>query len=52
MHALRICPDATIADINLPPTDAHSAIQEHLGSDTVDQGVYHRRAVCTLTATA
>ncbi|MFC7266377.1 hypothetical protein [Streptomyces lutosisoli] len=46
MHALRIDPDATVTDLNLPLTDAHSAILEHLGSpDAVDQGVYHRRAV-------
>lgn len=45
MYALRIDPDATVTDLNLPATDAHIAIQEHVGSDAVDQGVYHRRAV-------
>lgn len=45
MHALRIDPDATVTDLNLPAADAQSAIQEHLGSDAVDHGVYHRRAV-------
>jgi hypothetical protein len=45
MHALRIDPDATVTDLNLPAPDAHSAIQEHVESDAVDQGVYHRRAV-------
>ncbi|MFE9024338.1 hypothetical protein ACFYNL_38120 [Streptomyces sp. NPDC007808] len=45
MHALRIDPDATVTDLNLPTTDAQSAIQEHVGSDSVDHGVYHRRAV-------
>ncbi|WP_406482472.1 hypothetical protein [Streptomyces sp. NBC_01615] len=46
MHALRIESDATVTDLNLPLTDAHSAVLEHVGSpDAVDQGVYHRRAV-------
>lgn len=45
MHALRIDPDATVTDLNLVPIDAQSAIQEHVGSDSVDHGVYHRRAV-------
>jgi hypothetical protein len=45
MHALRIDPDATVTDFNLPATDAQSAIQKHIGSDAVDHGVYHRRAV-------
>ncbi|MCX4598277.1 hypothetical protein OG819_55045 [Streptomyces sp. NBC_01549] len=46
MHALRIATDAPVTDLNLPLTDAHSAILEHVGSpDAVDQGVYHRRAV-------
>jgi hypothetical protein len=45
MHALRIDPDTTVTDLNLPATDAQSAIQEHVGSDAIDQGVYHRRAL-------
>ncbi|MEU3619840.1 hypothetical protein ABZ725_47275 [Streptomyces sp. NPDC006872] len=46
MHALRIATDATVTDLNLPLTDAHSAILEHVGSaDAVDQGIYHRRAL-------
>lgn len=46
MRALRISPDATVTDLNLPVTDAHSAIRECIGSpDSVDQGTYHRRAV-------
>ncbi|MFE2964064.1 hypothetical protein ACFXKC_10390 [Streptomyces sp. NPDC059340] len=46
MRALRIDPDATVTDLNLPETDAQSAIREHVGSpEAVDQGVYHRRAV-------
>ncbi|WP_331765327.1 hypothetical protein OG747_52730 (plasmid) [Streptomyces sp. NBC_01384] len=46
MRALRIDPDAAVTDLNLPETDAHSAIREHVGSpEAVDQGVYHRRAV-------
>ncbi|GHE34294.1 DUF3846 domain-containing protein [Streptomyces capitiformicae] len=45
MHALRIDPDATVTDLNLPTTDAQSAIQEHIGSSAVDHGVYHQRAV-------
>ncbi|MFJ8787372.1 hypothetical protein [Streptomyces sp. NPDC102476] len=45
MHAVRIDPDATVTDLNLPGADAQSAIREHLGSDAVDHGVYHRRAV-------
>ncbi|MFI7143224.1 DUF3846 domain-containing protein [Streptomyces massasporeus] len=45
MHALRIDPDAAVTDLNLSAVDAQSAIQEHIGSDAVDHGVYHRRAV-------
>ncbi|MFE2337568.1 MULTISPECIES: hypothetical protein [Streptomyces] len=45
MHALSIDPDAAVTDLNLPGADAQSAIQTHLGSDAVDRGVYHRRAV-------
>ncbi|WP_329437883.1 hypothetical protein [Streptomyces canus] len=45
MHALRIDPDATVTDLNLPAADAQSAIQEHLRADAVDHGIYHRRAV-------
>ncbi|MEU9546389.1 hypothetical protein [Streptomyces mirabilis] len=46
MRALRISPDATVTDLNLPVADAHSAIRECIGSpDSVDQGTYHRRAV-------
>ncbi|WP_331732498.1 hypothetical protein [Streptomyces sp. NBC_00989] len=49
MRALRIDPDATVTDINLPESDAQSAIRDHVGSpDAVDQGVYHRRAVLHL----
>ncbi|ALV39273.1 hypothetical protein [Streptomyces sp. CdTB01] len=44
MYALRIDPDATVTDLTLPATDAHIAIQEHVGCEAVDQGVYHRRA--------
>ncbi|WP_435260369.1 hypothetical protein [Streptomyces sp. 1222.5] len=43
MYALRIDPEATVTDLNLPAANAHIAIQERLGSDTVRQGVYHRR---------
>ncbi|MFE2715268.1 hypothetical protein ACFXKI_25610 [Streptomyces mirabilis] len=46
MRALRISPDALLTDLNLPVTDAHSAIRECIGSpDSVDQGTYHRRPV-------
>ncbi|MFF8867894.1 hypothetical protein ACF08B_38305 [Streptomyces sp. NPDC015139] len=45
MYALRIDPDATVTDLHLPAADAHIAIQEHLVSDAVDQGIYHRQAV-------
>lgn len=45
MHALRIAPDTTVTDLTLPATTAHSAIRQHVGDDTVDQGVYHRRAL-------
>ncbi|NUK21694.1 hypothetical protein [Streptomyces lunaelactis] len=46
MRALRIDPDATVTDVDLPEPDAHSAIRGIVGSlDAVDQGAYHRRAV-------
>jgi hypothetical protein len=46
VRALRIDPAATVTDVNLPESGAYSAIREHVGSpDSVDQGVYHRRAV-------
>ncbi|MGX1266958.1 hypothetical protein [Streptomyces phaeoluteigriseus] len=46
MYALRIATGATVRDLNLPFTDAHSAILEHVGSaDAVDQGTYHQRAL-------
>ncbi|MCC9708241.1 hypothetical protein E4N62_25055 [Streptomyces sp. MNU76] len=46
MRALRIDPDATVTDLDLPEADAHAAIRELVGSpDAVDQGTYHRRAV-------
>ncbi|MEU0031746.1 hypothetical protein [Streptomyces sp. NPDC006335] len=45
MQALRIDPDATVTDLDLPAADAQSAIQEHVRSDAVDHGVYHRRDV-------
>ncbi|MFE9769739.1 hypothetical protein ACFYPC_35345 [Streptomyces sp. NPDC005808] len=45
MHALRIDPDTTVTDLTLTATDAQSAIHEHVGSDAVDQGVYHRQAL-------
>ncbi|WP_395577416.1 hypothetical protein [Streptomyces sp. BK79] len=46
MRALKIAPDATITEIDLPETGAHAAIRELLGfSDAVEQGIYHRRAV-------
>ncbi|GAB1331743.1 hypothetical protein [Streptomyces sennicomposti] len=46
MRALRIAPDTTVTELDLPETDAHSAIQDHIGTtDAVDQGVYHRRAL-------
>lgn len=45
MQALRIDPDTTVTDLSLSETDAQSAIREHVGSDAVDQGAYHRRAL-------
>jgi hypothetical protein len=46
MRALRTDSDATVTVLDLPATDALSAIWEHVGSSgTVDQGAYHRRAV-------
>ncbi|MEU9014635.1 hypothetical protein AB0D12_33740 [Streptomyces sp. NPDC048479] len=52
MRALRIDPDATVTELDLPATDAHSAIREHVGTpDAVDQGAYHRRAVLHIHGT-
>ncbi|SNX88479.1 hypothetical protein SAMN06272735_8930 [Streptomyces sp. TLI_55] len=46
MRALRIDPDTTVTDIDLPDPGAHAAIRNHLGTTgTVDQGLYHRRAL-------
>ncbi|MET9083646.1 hypothetical protein ABZX77_17425 [Streptomyces sp. NPDC004237] len=46
MRALRIVPDGSLTDIDLPEPDAHSAIRREVGfPDTVDQATYHRRAV-------
>ncbi|MER5757299.1 hypothetical protein [Streptomyces sp. NPDC002088] len=46
MRALRIAPDTTVTELDLPATGAHSAIQDHIGTtDAVDQSVYHGRAL-------
>lgn len=46
MRALKIAPDATVTEMDLPEADARAAIRELLGfPDAVDQGIYHRRAV-------
>ncbi|MCX4598284.1 hypothetical protein OG819_55085 [Streptomyces sp. NBC_01549] len=46
MRALRIAPDTTVTELDLPETGAHSAIQDHIGTTgAVDQGVYHPRAL-------
>ncbi|WP_309030740.1 hypothetical protein [Streptomyces alfalfae] len=46
MRALKIAPDATVTEMDLPEANARAAIRELLGSpDTVDQGIYHHRAV-------
>ena len=46
MRALRIAPDTTVTELDLPETGAHSTIQDHIGtSGAVDQGVYHPRAL-------
>jgi hypothetical protein len=46
MRALRIAPDTTVTELDLREADAHSAIQDHIGTtDGIDQGVYHRRAL-------
>ncbi len=52
MRAVKIAPDATLTEMDPPEADTRAAIRELLGSpDTVDQGIYHRRAVLH-TATA
>ncbi|MFC0843565.1 hypothetical protein ACFH04_07440 [Streptomyces noboritoensis] len=49
MRALRIDPDTTVAELDLPRTDVLSLIRVQVGSlDVVDQGVYHHRAVLHL----
>jgi len=46
VRALRIAPDTTVTELDLPETSAHSAIQDHVGTTgAVDQGVYHRRTL-------
>lgn len=46
MRALRIAPDTTVTELNLPETGACSAIRDQLGTaSAVGQGVYHRRAL-------
>ncbi|MFK4227549.1 hypothetical protein [Streptomyces sp. NPDC019890] len=46
MRALRIDPDATVTDINLPEPDAHSAIRNTWDPPTPStRGAYHQRAV-------
>ncbi|MFF6969369.1 hypothetical protein ACFY9G_39100 [Streptomyces anthocyanicus] len=47
---MKIAPDATVTELDLPEADKRAVIWELLGSpDTVDQGIYqgiyHRRAV-------
>ncbi|WP_331763550.1 hypothetical protein [Streptomyces anthocyanicus] len=43
---MKIAPDATVTELDLPEADRRAVIRELLGSpDTVDQGIYHRRAV-------
>ncbi|NEC35483.1 hypothetical protein [Streptomyces rubrogriseus] len=46
MRAVKIAPDATVTELDLPEADTRAVIRELLGSpDSVDQGIYHRRAV-------
>ncbi|MGW7530257.1 hypothetical protein [Streptomyces sp. NPDC054783] len=46
MRALRIAPDTTVTELDLPEPGAHSAIRDHIGTTgPVDQGLYHRRAL-------
>ncbi|MEU6510996.1 hypothetical protein [Streptomyces sp. NPDC046942] len=46
MRALRIAPDTTLTELDLPETDAFSAIRQHVGtSGAVDLAVYHPRAL-------
>ncbi len=52
MRALRSAPDATGTVLDLPATDAQSAIREDVGSSgAVDQGTYHWRAVLHVRGT-
>jgi 2-polyprenyl-6-methoxyphenol hydroxylase-like FAD-dependent oxidoreductase len=46
MRALRIAPDTTVTELDLPESGAHSTIRDHIGTTgPVDHGVYHRRAL-------
>ncbi|MEU7305369.1 hypothetical protein [Streptomyces sp. NPDC007206] len=46
MRALRIAPDTTVTEIDLPEPGTHSAIRDHIPTTgPVDQGLYHRRAL-------
>lgn len=46
MRALRIAPDTTVTELDLPTVNAQSAIQDHIGTtDAVDQGARRRRAL-------
>ncbi|MFF0698463.1 hypothetical protein ACFYU4_38240 [Streptomyces tendae] len=43
---MKTAPDATVTEMDLPEADARVAVRELFGSpETVDQGIYHRRAV-------
>ncbi|GGP92017.1 hypothetical protein [Streptomyces melanogenes] len=49
MRALRIDPDTTVTELDLPQTTPFSLIRVQVGfPDVVDQGVYHHRAVLHL----
>ncbi|MFF8946721.1 hypothetical protein ACF1A5_31585 [Streptomyces sp. NPDC014864] len=46
MRALRIAPDTTVTELDLPAADAHFAIQDHIRTThAVHQGAYYRRAL-------
>jgi hypothetical protein len=46
MRALRIAPDTTVTELDLPESGAHSTSRDHIGTTgPVDHGVYHRRAL-------
>lgn len=45
ISAMHLTPSCAVVLIDLHPNDGSEAIHELLGGDTVDRGVYHRRAL-------